>query len=580
MKLKHTLSVILVLIIAFITVQSFHYRAKKNNVVIPVSYFKALPHNAPFCVAVYDGADSLVDITALKGWGHYQWKISHATDSAQFYFNQGISLYYAFHTIESIASFTKATHLDPNCAMAWYGKALAMGPTINYPNGYRPPSDAFEAAVKSKQLSANCTPVEKDLINAIQQRYSADTTAAIKQLRINYADAMQKVYVKHTADAEVITLYADALLLLHPWDLYGHDFTPKPWTPKIRSLLEQALLLSPKHPGANHYYIHTMEASATPGVALKSAHILDTLMPLVAHLTHMPSHIYIRTGDYQKGIKNNDNAIAGFDTYVKQYAPAANGFALYQAHNMHLKINCAQMAGDYKTAIDAAKQLQALIPPFYLALNDADGNYIQYIYAQPTLTNIRFGKWNDILNTPVVDTLAYASVIQHFARGLAYSRMGNRAMADQELHTLDKLLQNKVLETAMDNFSSARESAGVARLILLGVIAEDQKQYATAIGYLQQAVKAEDHIIYNEPRDWPIPARQYLGNVLIKAGKYHEAIAVLKHDLLINPKNGWSLTGLQLAYAQTNNSAELKNVQAQLKDAWRIKDMEIKSPAF
>jgi tetratricopeptide (TPR) repeat protein len=346
-----------------------------------------------------------VDISALKGWGSYQWKISHATDSAQFYFNQGINMYYAFHSIEAIASFTKATHLDPGCAMAWYGKALAMGPNINYPNAYRAPSEALEAAIKSKELSEKCTPLEKDIINAIQKRYSADTTISVKQIRTNYADAMQLVYEKHKTNADVVTLYADALLLLHPWDLYYHDFKPKPWTPKIRSLLEEAMKLSPKNPGANHYYIHTMEASATPVLALKSAHLLDTLMSGVSHITHMPSHIYIRTGDYQRGIKNNDAAVADYNAYLKQYTPVINNFPLYLAHNMHMKINCAQMAGNYRIAMDEAIDLQNKLPAEYLGLKNSDGNMVQYLYAQPAFTNVRFGKWAEIIKMPVVDTL-------------------------------------------------------------------------------------------------------------------------------------------------------------------------------
>jgi tetratricopeptide (TPR) repeat protein len=224
--------------------------------------------------------------------------------------------------------------------------------------------------------------------------------------------------------------------------------------------------------------------------------------------------------------------------------------------------------------------LQAQIPAEFLAAPGADGNYIQYIYAQPTFTNLRFGKWDDILKTPVADTLAYAAAIQHFARGVAYSRKGDAAMARKELQTLDKLAQSKLLEPAMDNFSSAKEASAVAILILQGVISEDQKQFAAAIAYLQKAVVAEDHIIYNEPRDWAIPARQYLANVLIKAGKYTEAIAVSKHDLVINPHNGWSLTGLQLAYEHTNNTAGLKKVKSQLKDAWKIRDIEIERPVF
>ncbi|MEO6849607.1 MAG: hypothetical protein ABI203_09935, partial [Mucilaginibacter sp.] len=442
------------------------------------------------------------------------------------------------------------------------------------------PSGAFEAAVKSQQLSANCTALEKELIGAIQQRYSADTTITIKQLRINYANAMQLVYNKHKTDADVITLYADALLLLHPWDLYYYDFKLKPWTAQIRSLLEQAMVICPKHPGANHYYIHTVEGSATPGLATKSAHLLDTLMPQVSHLTHMPSHIYIRTGDYMRGLKDNDNAVAGYAGYLKQYAPVANGFALYQAHNVHMKINCAQMAGSYKVSITASKELQSKITPDFLALKDADGNFMQFIYSQSTLTAVRFGKWDDIVKTSAIDTLPYAAVLQHFARGIAFSRKGNIGLAERELNQLTEKMRDKSLKYTMDNTNTAYETTVIARLILQGVIAEGQKKYTTATDYFKQAAYKEDHLLYSEPQDWPLPARQYLANVLMEAGKYDQAITVLKHDLVINPHNGWSLTGLQLAYEHTDNTKALKIVQSQLKNAWKIKDMDIGRPVF
>ena len=465
MKYRNAILLISVLALSLVSVQSSRYNSQMKTRIAPTSYFKAYPIHAALCVPLFD---STSDIPALTGWGNYKWKISGATDSAQYFFNQGINMYYGFHTIEAIASFTKATRLDPNCAMAWYGKALAMGPTINYPNGYRPPSGAYEAAIKSKQLYTNCSRLEKDLIEAMQQRYSADTTIAVFKLRTKYADAMKSVYEKHPIDGDVIALYADALMVLHPWDLYQHDFTPKPWTAQIRSLLEKAIAVSPKNPGANHYYIHTMEGSATPGLALKSAYLLDTIMPGVSHVTHMPSHIYIRTGDYKRGIENNDRAVAGYKIYAKQYAPVVNGFPLYMGHNIHMRINCAQMAGNYKIAIASAKELQNAIPAEYLGIKDADGLYMQYFYSQPILTMLRFGKWADILSTPTVDTLLYSSILQHFARGIAYSRKGNTIVAKQELKLLEQQMQNKLLDVENDNFSPFREPAVVAKLILEG----------------------------------------------------------------------------------------------------------------
>jgi len=569
------------LMVVFFTAQSFYYfRYQKNTTTSTVILYKGTVKKAVICGFVYNGTDSIPDIPALKGWGNYQWKITTSSDSAQFYFNQGISMYYGFHSIEAIASFIKATRFDPDCAMAWYGKSLAMGPTINYPNGYAPPADAYEASEKSKKLSTNCTPLEKELIAAMLHRYSKDSSLTVKQLRTNYAGAMQTVYSKYPKNAEVLTLYADALLLLHPWDLYTHDFKPKPWTPQIRSLLEQAITICPKHPGANHFYIHTMEASATPQMALKSAHILDTLMPLVSHITHMPSHIYIRTGNYEQGITNNTAAVAGYNTYLKQYNPVVNGDILYKIHNIHLKVNCAQMAGNYQTALAAANDAKAALPPYYLAAKGADGNFFQYIYMQPVLTAVRFGKWADILDTKPVDSLVYASALLHFSKGMAWCGKGNATNARHELKLLETKMQDPSLKAPIDNFSSAYESAGVAHLILQGSIAAAEKKHTEAISILQKAVTAEDHLIYNEPRDWPLPARQYLGNALLKAGRYSEAIAVLNKDLVINPNNGWALTGLEQAYQNTSNVTALNKVKQQLKTAWKIKDVEIDKPVF
>ena len=572
--------ILLILVVAFVTAQSFHSLSPLKETT-NTRYFKSYPTGAAMCTPLYLNEDPAIDITALKGWGNFKWKISSASDSVQYYFNQGISLYYAFHSIEAIASFTKATHLDPSCAMAWYGKALAMGPTINYPNGYLAPTGALEAALKSKQLAANCSPLEKDLIEAIQHRYSADTTIAVKQLRINYADAMQKVYSEHKNNADAATLYADALLLVHPWDLYDHDSKAKPWTPEIRKVLESAIAIAPKHPGANHYYIHTMEASAHPELALKSAHLLDTLMPQVSHITHMPSHIYIRTGDYLRGIKVNNVALAGYNSYLKTYAPVVNNEGIYELHNVHLKGNCAQMAGNYATAAAAGKTVQKeLIDGGYLVLKGADGNYMQYIYSTPLLAAVRFGKWEEILNTPLIDTMNYASLLQHFARGVAYGRKHDLSHAQEELKRLTLKMKDESLKLNPDNFSRAYDAALIAQNLLQGVISEEQKQYNQAVIYYQKAVSAEDNLIYNEPRDWPIPARQYLGNALIKAGKNGKAITIFNKDLTINPNNGWSLTGLELAYQNTGNMIASKQVKARLKDSWKIKDVKIDSPVF
>jgi tetratricopeptide (TPR) repeat protein len=519
------------------------------------------------------------DIPLLSGWGNYNWPVTSSSDSARIYFNQGINMYYAFHIIESRASFDKATRFDPECAMAWWGKALAYGPNIN-DFGYQRPSEAYASAVKANALKANTNPVEKALIEAISIRYVADN--AVDQVKLNalYRDAMKGIYTSYPNDENVSTLYADALMLMHPWELYNHDFTPKPWTPEIVTVLKHALQLNPKQPGANHYYIHAVEASAQPGDALASAEFLSFAMPDVSHLTHMPSHIYIRTGIYDKGITVNDQGVAGYKKYHNFFPATEENIALYSLHNIHMKINCAQMAGNYNIAASASKELKEQIPAFYLKIPGALGNYVQYLHRTDIFTWLRFGKWEAILSDTVADTLSFTSVLQHFARGMAYANTDKINEAAKELAIMQNKMTDPSLKEPFTPFNAVYDAALVGENILAGTIAANKQDLPKATGFFTMAVKLEDKLIYNEPRDWLLPARQYLGDALIKAGSYKEAVDVFTKDLQINPNNGWSLTGLQTCYRKLKNTTVLSAVQKQLNAAWSIKDIDIDNAVF
>lgn len=565
---------IIALFVILVTTQSFYSKPEPKRLYDANTRF---PLNVSMCGgAIFLPKDSALTIPALKGWGNYKWKVTTLSDSAQYYFNQGISMYYGFHAIEAIASFEKATRFDPEFAMGWYGKALAMGPTINEDWGYSAPADALKAALKSKELSGNCNALEKDLIEAIQYRYRADTVLSLIKLRENYASAMEKVYMAHQNNADAVTLYADSRLLLHPWDLYDHEQKPKSWTPEIRKLLEHAIVLSPKHPGANHYYIHTMEASAQPELAIKSANLLDTLMPSVAHITHMPSHIYIRTGEYQRAVKVNDDAIAGYKQYLKDFAPVSNNVFLYEIHALHLQSASAQMAGNYNTSIGSAVKLsKGLVKAGALSMKGALGNYMQYCYSTPLLTDVRFGKWDKILAIQPTDTLLFADILLHFGKGIAYGRKHQLLLAKNELNAFKIKMADKSLKADAVLYSSASAICKVAEPILSGVIAEEEGNLKQAVNFFQQAVVAETNLTYNEPRDWPLPAREYLGDALLKSSKFTEAIEIFKKDLMINPINGWSLTGLSIAYQKTGNLNLLNSSKNQLRKAWTMKDVVI-----
>lgn len=575
MKLRY---LILVTIAAYITAVAFRSAVNKFSSKTAEQLVEQKKKFSIRCSPLYiPAADE--DIPLLAGWGNYNWKITTRSDSAQVYFNQGINMYYAFHIIESRASFDKATRFDPGCAMAWWGKALAYGPNIN-DFGYQRPSEAFPSAAKANELKAAATPVEKALIEAIATRYTADSTADQGKLNLLYRDAMQRVFKNFPGNENVSTLYADALMLIHPWDLYEHDFKPKPWTGEIVSVLKHALQLNPKQPGANHYFIHAVEASAKPGDASASAAFLETAMPAVAHITHMPSHVYIRTGIYDKGITVNDDAVAGYTKYLTAFPATEENVSLYVLHNIHMKLNCAQMAGNYNIAVTASKELQDQIPGFYLSVPGALGNYVQYLHQSIISTWVRFGKWDEILNEPVPDTLPFTSILQHFGRGMAFVHRNNLTEAVKEAGILNVKMEAPSLKEALVPFNSTYSVSLIAKKILEGTIAEYKNDLAQAVVFFQQAVKDEDNLIYNEPRDWLLPARHYLGNALIKALKYQEAIAVFKKDLQINPNNGWALTGLAKCYRELNNRSALAVVQKRLKTAWSIKDSAINAAVF
>ncbi|MFZ1786052.1 MAG: tetratricopeptide repeat protein [Ferruginibacter sp.] len=519
------------------------------------------------------------DIPLLTGWGNYNWPITSTVDSARIYFNQGINMYYAFHIIESRASFEKAITFDPNCAMAWWGKALAYGPNIN-DFGYQRPSQAYPSASKANALKANASPVERALIEAITLRYAADSATDQAILNARYRDAMKAIYKAYPSDENVCTLYADALMLMHPWNLYDHDFKALPWTAEIVQVLKQALTLNPGQPGANHYYIHAVEASAKPGDALASATFLASAMPDVSHLTHMPSHIYIRTGFYDKGITVNDRGLEGYNKYLSYFPPTEENTSLYNLHNIHMKINCAQMAGNYDIAAKASAELKQQIPSFYLQIPGALGNYVQYLHRTDIFTWVRFGKWTEIISDPVADTLSFTAALQHFARGMAFANTNKIPEAEKELEIMENKMTDPSLKEPLVPFNAVYDAAMIGKHLLAGTLAENKQNLPKAIDFFSMAVQEEDKLIYNEPRDWLLPARQYLGAALVKAGRFKEAIAVFKKDLQINPNNGWALTGLQACYRQQKNTAALSAVQKQLKTAWSIKDTPVEAAVF
>jgi tetratricopeptide (TPR) repeat protein len=519
-------------------------------------------------------ADSLANgIGVLPGWGNYRWHISTKSDSAQFYFNQGINLYYAFHIIESMASFKKAERFDENNAMIYWAQALAYGPNIN-DFAYASTPAAFAAAQKAVSLKNNCTLKEKALINAMSVRYAADSTLSRESLNQLYTDEMKKAHLRLKQDADVGTLYADAMMLQHPWDYWKHNGEAQPWTQQIITVLENVIAKHPIHPGANHYYIHTVEASPNPGRALPSADRLGKLMPSVSHMIHMPSHIYIRTGNYKKGMEVNEMSVSGYNSYFSLYPEVQNNLPLYLFHNLHMLSACAMMRANYESAKKSADECRQSFDTSFMSLPAPLGNYVQYIYMTPVFNHVRFGKWDEILNMPSVkDHHIYATVLWYWAKGMAFARKNNIASAKEQLEIMQQKMKAPDMQVVMQPFNAPVAAAKVAEKILAGVIAEKENDLNKAIVLFTEAAANEDALIYTEPRDWLLPARQYLGDALLKAGKAEKAAIAFKEDLKENPNNHWSLYGLYLCLKKQQKNSAAVTVKKQFDKAFKENDM-------
>ncbi len=501
-----------------------------------------------------------IDIPLIAGAGNYTWPISTKNDSAQAYFNQGINMYYSFHIIEAMASFKKAVQFDNRCAMLYWAQALAYGPNIN-DMGYAASPAALQATQQAFQLSSSANNTEKALIKAMMVRYTADSADATRTiLNRKYTEEMKQVFVKFPAHADMQALYADAMMLEHPWDLWFVNGKPKPWTPAIQEVLEKLLMQTPQHPGANHYYIHVMEPSPYAAKALPSANRLGKLTPGLSHTVHMPSHIYLRTGQYRQGVAVNVSAVNSYKKMMSLYSPVTANDFLYIIHNLHMQTNNAMMAGQSGNSKQSATETVNSIPVDYLSFPAPVGAVVQYIYMTPTLVNTRFGKWDELLNAKQPEQkLVYANILFHFGRGMALAHRSQLNDAKIELRQMQQLMKDSSLLIPFAPFSPAIDGAVVAVNLLAGSIALAEKKYSNAIAAFSKAVATEEQMVYNEPRDWLLNPKHYLGNAYLLSDRALDAAKIFEKDLLNNKENGWALFGLyQSLLAQKKNVAAQK----------------------
>ncbi|MBI3118550.1 MAG: hypothetical protein HYZ00_07680 [Candidatus Hydrogenedentes bacterium] len=504
--------------------------------------------------------------------------VTTASAAAQATFDRGLALAYAFNYGLAEKTFRTAAELDPNCAMAWWGVALVNGPHINFPKV--PPEKAraaWDAVGRARKLAGGLSPKEEALLAALEKRYVAQQPDDRRPLDEAYAAAMRDVSKAYPDDVNVSTLFAESMMDLRPWDLWTLEGTPQPGTEEIVATLERAMALDPRHPGANHLYVHTVEASPRPERAVPAADHLRDVAPGVGvgtgHLVHMPAHIYARVGRWHDALVANQHAMEA-DAVYRAENPRPGFFALYMLHNMHFYAYAAMMQGRSADALKAARQMVGSVPPELLTefAPVADG---YMIFVSEVL--MRFGQWEALLAEPApAEGLPLSRALWHFTRGAAFTALDKLDEAEAE-RTAFREAAAKVPEEWRFGNSPASNVLAVAAGVLDGEIAAKRGEFNTAILRLEEAVRIEDQLRYDEPPDWIQPVRHTLGAVLLRAGRHKGAETVYREDLAKYPGNGWSLFGLARALHLQNKPGEAALVERQFADAWADADMKMQS---
>jgi tetratricopeptide (TPR) repeat protein len=516
----------------------------------------------------------------LAGMGDLHHPITTSNKMAQRYFNQGLALSYGFNHKEAERSFREVARLDSNSAMAWWGVALVLGPNINAAMDNAEVPNAYSAIQKALELAPKASEKERAYIEALAKRYAAEPVADRKPLDEAYAAAMSDLAQRYPDDADAAALAAEALMDLHPWDFWEKDGEPKPWTPEIITVLETALTHWPNHPGLNHFYIHTVEASKNPERAMAAADRLGDLIPGAGHLVHMPGHIYIRTGRYNDAVIANEKAIKADGDYITQCHAQGMYPVAYMPHNHHFLSASATMSGQSEKAISAARYMAE--QQDHDMMRQPGYGTLQHYTTIPLYSLAKFGKWEEILKEPApAEDLRYPTGIWHFARGMAFTRTNRLNEAAQELEKLDAIAADTSLKrVTIWELNTTYALLQIAREMLAGELAAKRKDFDNAIGHLQKAVAMEDDLTYDEPPPWYAPARHNLGAVLLEAGRATEAQKVFEEDLQKYPENGWSLSGLQQSLVAQGKPDQANAVKARFDKAWASADVTLEGGRF
>jgi tetratricopeptide (TPR) repeat protein len=524
-------------------------------------------------VALAKGAQLFDDLGTLHR------PITTTSPEAQAFFDQGLRLAFGFNHDESTRSFARSAELDPRCAACFWGVAWTLGPNYNVPMLPDRSQAAWEALKQAQQpAGSGSNPLERELIAALSKRYRGPeplTPPEQGPLNVAFADAMREVAHAHPADDDLQVIFAESLMDVTPWRLWSLDGKESPGTKEIVATLETVLARNPNHPGANHYYIHAVEASRTPERAVPSADRLGALMPGAGHIVHMPAHIFQRVGRYADAAEANRRAVKADQAYFNKTAPPGY-YPMYLGHNYGFLAYAASMQGRSAESLQASREAVKAVPPEMLDMMPG----MDFFAAEQLLVMVRFGMWNAILNEPrPPEKYQTLTALWLHAQGMAHASTGKIAQARAEVKAL-RSLARQLPPDQLAGQNSAREICQLGAEAVEARIAERSGRLAEAIRRWEHAVAREDTFAYDEPADWFYPMRHYLGAALLDAKRAPQAERVFREDLTRNPNNGWALYGLSRALAMQNKRSEADQAQESFHVAWSEADIKLARTAF
>ena len=518
----------------------------------------------------------------IPGSGSYSREISTNINDAQEFFDQGLRFAWGFYFPESIASYQEAARLDPSHPMPYWGMAHAMGPNPNSRYARMPDDpkgEGLKAIERALEKIDQATPLEKEIIEAMYVFYDRDSINDAGLRDQAYLSEMRDLNKKYPNDPDIAALYAGSYMSIRRWDYWDKSGNPKGETLEVAEALEHIIDMGISHPGVFHLHIHLIEASSQPERALISANSLEKTVPIVGHVVHMPAHIYIRVGDYQKAIDNNirsqrvdkdleklwdDMPLPNLGTYPLSHK-------LHAGHALDFIRYAATVQGNFEMANSAAWDMANRIK--------GDAIFVmggQKRVSAPWLVYKIFGKWEEILSLePEHKGTPYLDGIWSYVLGSAHIAKGNHELAKTELNKLKKIVNSPDVDRYRVGATPASSVLKVAMMGLEGELFLSKGDFVNAVKSFEKGVDIEDENNYTEPPDWVQPLRHYLGAALLKSGKFKEAEAVYKRDLKWNQNNGWSLLGLHQSLELQGKVEESKNIYNKFKEAWKAADVEI-----